>query len=163
MRDEKGRKKFLPMKRMAPAMLISMIVMAAILSGSASGLAFGDRKEDTVRELVSRRTDAMSGYFSSKLSYWEAGRQLRKMEEGRLLEEDLKNMREYFRTDIEQVREYEILNVNFTMKEEDILCATVEIQWETEGLDGVDCFTEFYSVICERNPEEDEYKLVHFF
>lgn len=163
MRDERGRKNFLPIKRMASAMLISMIVMAVILSGSASGLAFGDRKEDTVRELVSRRTDAMSGYFASKLSYWEAGRQLREIEEGRLLEEDLKSMREYFRTDIEQVREYEILNVDFTVKKEDVLCAIVEIQWETEGLGGVECFSGDYSVICEKNQDAEVYKLVHFF
>lgn len=143
--------------------LTAAAVITAIFLGTSSGIAFSDQQEDIVADLVCRRTDAMSGYFASKLSYWEAGTLLRETEAGNLLETDLKKMREFFRTDIEQVKEYEIRNVDFTLKDEDILCAVVEIEWLAEGLDGEDRFETTHSVICEKQEGESDYKLVHFF
>ena len=143
--------------------LTSAAVIAAIFLGTSSGIAFSNQEENIVTDLVCRRTDAMSGYFASKLSYWEAGMQLRETEAGNLLETDLKKMRDFFRTDIEQVKEYEIRNVDFTLKDEDILCAVVEIEWLAEGLEGEERFETTHSVICEKQTAESDYKLVHFF
>jgi len=118
-------------------------------------------EEKIVRELVYLRCDAMSRYFASEMSYWEAGSQLREAETGRLLEEDLAGLREFFRTDIDQVTACRIKEVDFSYSDEDLLCAVVEIMWETEGLEGADCFTADYSVICEKSGET--FKLVQFF
>ena len=76
---------------------------------------------------------------------------------------NLKKMRDYFRTDIEQVKEYEIRNVDFTLKDGDVLCAVVKIEWLAEGLEGEERFETTHSVICEKQTGESDYKLVHFF
>ncbi|MGN1414499.1 MAG: hypothetical protein ACI4WY_09675 [Anaerovoracaceae bacterium] len=151
------------MKGIRYKILAAAAVTAAIFLGTSSGIAFSDQKEKIVEDLVCRRTDAMSGYFASKLSYWEAGTQLKETESGIQLETDLKKMREFFRTDIEQVKAYEIRNIEFTLKGEDILCAVVEISWTAEGLDGEDRFETTHSVICERQAGKSDYKLVQFF
>ena len=151
------------MKRIRYKILAAAAVAAAIILGTSFGMASSDQQEAIVEDLVCRRTDAMSGYFASKLSYWEAGAQLREAEAGMQLETDLKKMRDFFRTDIEQVKAYEIRNIEFTLKEEDMLCAIVEIAWTAEGLDGEAQFETNHSVICEKQTGEIDYKLVHFF
>lgn len=143
--------------------LTAAAVTAAIFLGTSFGIAFSDQKEAIVKDLVCRRTDAMSGYFASKLSYWEAGTQLKEAEAGKQLETDLKKMRDFFRTDIEQVNAYEIQNIEFTLKDEEMICAVVEIVWTAEGLDGEEQFATTHSVICEKEKGESDYKLVHFF
>ena len=158
--EEKGSDK---MERIRYKILTSAAVIAAIFLGTSSGIAFSNQEKNIVEELVCRRTDAMSGYFASKLSYWEAGTQLRETEAGNLLETDLKKMRDYFRTDIEQVKDYEIRNVDFTLKDGDVLCAVVKIEWLAEGLEGEERFETTHSVICEKQTGESDYKLVHFF
>ena len=157
------RRPFLSLQKISPAILVSAAVLAAILLGTSYGLAFSNENENVVIDLVSRRTDAMSGYFASKLSYWESGSILKEAESGELLAQDLKKMRDFFRTDIEQVKEYEILRVDFTLEDDEILCAVVDIHWLTEGIEGEERLVTSHSVICEKQSGDSDYKLVHFF
>ena len=143
------------------AVTAAAVMIAAVLIYTSAGAAAEENNDETVRRLVSMRTDAMNGYFASELSYWEAGDMLREAETGRLLHEDLKCLKQYFRTDIEEVTAYEIKEVIFSYESSDLLCAVVKIHWKTAGIEGEESFTLDYSAICEK--EEEKFKLVQFF
>ena len=162
MKEKRMRKYRLVLQRLVPFLFAAAAIFAAVLLGTSSGLACS-REETVVRNLVSLRIDAMNGYFSSQMSYKEAGELLKEAEADTLLQEDLKQMREFFRTDIGKVETFDIQNITFSVQEEDMLGAVVEICWRTEELDGSDCFTVSHSVICEKKNGEDDFKLVHFF
>ena len=83
------------------------------------------------------------------------------MEKGRLLEEDILAMKEYFQTDIEEVSDYEIRDIEITNADENLVCAVVSVDWEVSGTAGKEKITEIYSVIMEK--DEKSYKLVQFF
>jgi len=134
---------------------------ACLVLFTSAGVSVKTPEEVIVRQLVSQRNEAMSRYFASEISCWEAGQELREVETGRLLEEETASLREYFRTDIDQVMVFEIREVDFSYISEDLLCAVVQIRWETAGLEGEECFTEDYSVICEK--VGNSFKLVQFF
>jgi len=120
-----------------------IIITAAVLGLIALSSVFASARtdEDIIRELVSLRTDTLSGFH--------------------LLKEDLQNIDLYFQTDIEQVKEYSFEKISVTKSEEDMICADVTMEWEAEGIDGTDNFTVTYNVICQKDKES--YKLVQFF
>ena len=87
--------------------------------------------------------------------------QIKSVEKGRLLEEDILAMKEYFQTDIEEVSDYEIRDIEITNADENLVCAVVSVDWEVSGTAGKEKITEIYSVIMEK--DEKSYKLVQFF
>lgn len=142
-------------------MMKVILVLCFLIFTTALAFAGGDDRKDVVVKLVSGRTDAMNGFYGSQISYWEAARQLREVETGRLLDEDIDRLKNYFRTDIEYIEDYEIKKVTFTESGEDMLCAVVEMDWQISGTGGIESLNHCYSVICEK--EGDAFKLVQFF
>ena len=82
-------------------------------------------------------------------------------ETGRLLNEDLTAMRDFFQTDIEEITDYKIKAVDITDIDETLICAVVTIEWELYGTNGKEHMEEIYSVIAQK--QENSYKLVQFF
>ena len=140
---------------------IIKLLVVIIGLGLATALASAGDDEDVVKTLISKRTDAMNGFFASELNYKEAEALLVEAEAGRLLEEDLQHLKDYFRTDIEYIESYQISQVEFTEAEENLLCANVTIDWELEGMQGEERYRCDYSVICEKYG--DTFRLVQFF
>lgn len=138
------------------------IAAVATIIGLATAMASaGGKEEQIIEELISKRTEAMSRFYASEINYKEAEILLKETEKGQLLATDLENLKNYFRTDIEPIIEYQLVGIDFTEKEEDLLCADVTIDWETGGLEGAEKTRAYYSVICEK--EDDSFKLVQFF
>ena len=141
--------------------MMKVLAITAIV-GLATAMASGGRDEEQiVEELISKRTDAMSRFYASEIDLKEAETLLKETEKGSLLEKDIENLRSYFRTDIEPVIKYQFTEIEFTEKEEDLLCADVTMDWETGGMEKNEKIRAYYSVICEK--EGDSFKLVQFF
>ena len=136
-----------------------------LAAGAAAVLAVlltsGSDVKGEMAELVRARTDIMNGYFCGQINYYDALAQIERVEKGRLLEEDIQAMREYFQTDIEEVTDCRIRDIEITNTDENLVCAVVSVDWEVSGTAGKEKITEIYSVIMEK--DEKSYKLVQFF
>lgn len=139
--------------------MITAAVLGLITLSSVFASARTD--EDIIRELVSLRTDTLSGFYAGEIDREDAIKTINSIEGDHLLKEDLQNIDLYFQTDIEQVKEYSFEKISVTKSEEDMICADVTMEWEAEGIDGTDNFTVTYNVICQKDKES--YKLVQFF
>ncbi|MCI8609161.1 MAG: hypothetical protein HFE73_05910 [Firmicutes bacterium] len=126
-------------------------------------LAFAEdhTDKDVIESLVMERTEIMGDFLASKTSYWETAEKLETIETGRLLTEDLDNLRASFRTDIEYIENCQIKDVTFTKSDDDMLCAVVEMEWELCGLSGKEKINNYYSVICKKTG--NSFQLVQFF
>lgn len=141
--------------------MMKVLAVTAVIGLATAMASAGGDDEQIVEELISKRTDAMSRFYASEINLKEAETLLKETEKGLLLETDLENLKNYFRTDIEPVTEYHFVGIEFTEKEEDLLCADVTMDWETAGMEGSERTRAYYSVICEK--EGDSFKLVQFF
>ena len=140
-----------------------IIITAAVLGLIALSSVFASARtdEDIIRELVSLRTDTLSGFYAGEIDREDAIKIINSIEGDHLLKEDLQNIDLYFQTDIEQVKEYSFEKISVTKSEEDMICADVTMEWEAEGIDGTDNVTVTYNVICQKDKES--YNLVQFF
>ena len=103
----------------------------------------------------------MNEFFCGHIQYKEAAERIEIVEMGRLLDEDLSAMKAFFQTDIEEITDYKITDVNITDMDETLICAVVTVDWMVYGTGGNESVEEIYSVIAEKC--EDSYKLVQFF
>ncbi len=147
-------------------LLAGIAGISAVLLLYTSAAAFAEsfshaNNQAVVKQLVMARIDAMNRFYASEMSYIEASGELRKVESGQLLDEDTTNLRRYFRTDIEEVQSYEIMQITLKEQTENLLCADVEILWNVSGLDGPDELRITYFAACEKAGET--FKLVEFF
>lgn len=141
---------------------IKQKILAVIAAGAVFMLlTSGSDVKGEMAELIRARTDIMNGYFCGHISYYDALAQIENVEKGRLLEEDILSMREFFQTDIEEVTEYSITDIEITSADEDLVCAVVTIDWQVSGTAGEEIIEGIYSVIMEK--DEKSYKLVQFF
>ena len=144
------------MKRRYKAALLTSVVKLA-----CTAIASADTEADVVTDLVTARTDAMSGFFAGELTREEALETLEEIETDLLKKEDMSNIDLYFRTDIEQVRGYSFEDVSVTLSDGEMICAKVTIKWNSEGLQGSEDFCHTYDVICIK--EGNRYKLAQFY
>ena len=124
-------------------------------------MASGSGPEDEISMLVRQRTDIMNEYFSGHILYKEAAKRIEIIEMGRLLDEDLTAMKAFFQTDIEEITDYAITEVEITDRDETLICAVVTIDWQVYGTEGTESIEGIYSVIAQKS--ENSYKLVQFF
>ena len=135
------------------AVLVAALLILVLTSGSDI--------ETDMADLVRARTDIMNGYFCGHINYSDALEKIKEIEKGRLLEEDIQAMRDFFQTDIEEVNEYEIREVLLTNQDEEVVSGFVTVDWKVSGIDGKENFEQIYSVIMEK--DEKNYKLIQFF
>ena len=128
---------------------VSVLVLSVVMVS-------GSGPEAEISMLVRQRTDIMNEYFGGHILYKEAAARIEKVENGRLLDEDLAAMNDFFQTDIEEITDYHITNMDDTL-----ICAVVTVEWEISGIEGKDEIENIYSVIAEK--KENSYKLVQFF
>ncbi len=152
-RENKGDK---AMKYLGEKFLILAVVL-----GLFTVMASGSSVKSDIKTLVEQRTDIMNGYYCGHITYREAINQISDVETGRLLEEDLLAMREFFQTDIEEINQYKISKIEITGMDETLICAVVTIIWQLNGTGGKESFEKVYSVIIEK--KDKSYKLVQFF
>lgn len=136
------------------ALLLTVFMLSTVM-------ASGSDAESVISMLVRQRTDIMNEYFGGHILYKEASDRLAKVEAGRLLDEDLNAMKEYFQTDIEEITDYEITKTEITDMDGTLICAVVTVRWELFGTGGEEHIDGVYSVIAEKR--ENSYKLVQFF
>ena len=135
------------------------VVIAAVLMTTAFALAGSEEK--IVEDLINERTTTLNSYYDGGMQREEAREKIREIETGNLMEQDLENIDLYFQTDIDRIKEFELLSVKITESSEDMICADVYIKWDVETVTGNDSFMCDYSVICVK--EGEDYKLVQFF
>ena len=89
-----------------------IFITAAVLGLIALSSVFASARtdEDIIRELVSLRTDTLSGFYAGEIDREDAIKIINSIEGDHLLKEDLQNIDLYFQTDIEQVKEYSFEN-----------------------------------------------------
>jgi predicted regulator of amino acid metabolism with ACT domain len=124
--------------------------------------AFSAQEGDTeiVKGLISQRIDVLSGFYAGEIDKENAIEKIKEIESGNLLDEDIKNLDKYFQTDIDEVKKYEILTVEITESDEELIAANVTVYWDSMGIAGSECFQQEYRVICSKIDEE--YKLLQF-
>lgn len=138
------------------ATILAVFILCTVL---ASG---GEKEpEDIIKHLIRERTEIMNEYFCGHINYDEASDRIREIEKDSLLQEDIRALKDYFQTDIEEVTDFEISNLEITYSDEDMVCAVATITWEVHGTSGNELIDEIYSVIMEK--DEKNYKLVQFF
>ncbi len=100
-----------------------IIITAAVLGLIALSSVFASARtdEDIIRELVSLRTDTLSGFYAGEIDREDAIKIINSIEGDHLLKEDLQNIDLYFQTDIEQVKEYSFEKISVTKSEEDMI------------------------------------------
>ena len=138
-----------------------ILIIALVVIMTASAYANANSSSKIVEDLVCRRIDALSMYYSGQAEERETREQIEQITTGFLRESDLNNIHTYFQTEIEQIDKYEITEIDITKEDETMICAYVTIDWEAKSLKGDDNFTHIYSVICEK--EKNSYKLLQFF
>ena len=134
-----------------------IVIVISVLCLMTSG---SDVKGE-MADLICARTDILNGYFCGHINYYDALEQIKNIEKGRLLDEDIQAMRDFFQTDIEEVSEYKIKDIELTNGDETLVCAVVTIDWKVSGTSKTEKIEEIYSVIMEK--DEKNYKLVQFF
>lgn len=139
---------------------LSILTACAVIV-MATTFASAESDEEIVRSLICHRTDVLADFYSGEIDKDQVIDALKSSETGDLLEEDLNNIYLFFRTDVEQVKDYEITDVTITESDEKIICAEASVMWESVGLSGEEKFLCTYSVICSK--ENNEYKLAQFF
>ena len=133
---------------------VSVLVLSVVMVS-------GSGPEAEISMLVRQRTDIMNEYFGGHILYKEAAARIEKVENGWLLDEDLAAMNDLFQTDIEEITDYHITEVDITNMDDTLICAVVTVEWEISGIEGKDEIENIYSVIAEK--KENSYKLVQFF
>ena len=147
--------------------LFKKLLLVILLVGMAATLVSGAGRSDLIENLVGQRIEIMDAFFNGDMNARDASEALRRVEGGRLLEEDLQAMKDYFQTDVEEILEYRITVPKITYQDEDIITALVRVVWTTKGIplgeedDGVYTDEAYYSVILEKS--ENSYKIVQFF
>lgn len=148
-------------------LLRKKILPAVMICGMSLMLVSGAGCSDPITALVGQRIEIMDAFFNGDLNIREASEALRRIEHGRLLQEDLSSFESYFQTDVERILHYQITVPEITYRDENVITALVQVEWTTEGIpaeeeDTAVCReTAYYSVILEKN--ENSYKIVQFF
>ena len=135
------------------------IVIAAVLMTTAFAMAGSDEK--IVEDLINKRTATLSDYYDGDMQREEARQIISDIETGTLMEQDLDNIDRYFQTDIDRIKEFDLVSVKITEADEDMICADVNIKWDVETVTGNDSFMCDYDVILVK--EGEAYKLAQFF
>lgn len=144
---------------MKKGILCIFIVLLCIVLATVYAMAGSN--EQIVERLIRQRTDTLSLYYSGQADKSDTKKVIENITTDYLRDEDLMNIDRYFHSEVDQVRAYEILDIDVFSADEDIICAYVTINWKAAGLDGKDDFTYKYSTICKK--EENLYKLAQFF
>ncbi len=144
---------------MKKGILCIFIVLLCIVLATVYAMAGSN--EQIVERLIRQRTDTLRLYYSGQADKSDTKKVIENITTDYLRDEDLMNIDRYFHSEVDQVRAYEILDIDVFSADEDIICAYVTINWKAEGLDGKDDFTYKYSTICKK--EENLYKLAQFF
>lgn len=145
---------------------IKHCVLLLVLAGILILFSAGTGSKSIVSSAISQRTDTMNDYYSGKMSYKEACGKLAKIETGGILEEDIKALKSFWGTDIEEIVDYKIDEIEINYEDDDVICAFVSIKWKINGGDGLYRGSEVqnivgsYSVILEN--KENIFKLVQF-
>lgn len=135
------------------------IVIAAVLTTTAFAMAGSDEK--IVEDLINKRTVTLNDYYDGDMQREEARQIISDIETGTLMEQDLDNIDRYFQTDIDRIKEFDLVSVKITEADEDMICADVNIKWDVETVTGNDSFMCDYDVILVK--EGEAYKLAQFF
>ena len=139
---------------------IVTVIAIAICVFFTTSFAVKDANEDVVESLVCQRTDVLSSYYAGHEGKEETISIIEKIETGLLKKNDLENIEIYFQTDIDQVKGYTIKDIDITYEDDEMICANITIEWESESIMGKEKFINCYSVICEK--KDNTYKLAQF-
>lgn len=135
--------------------------LACFILVTTTAMAMPDTEERVIRELITVRNETLSDFYDGGLPIEEAEETIRRIEGDMLMVTDLDNLERYFQTDIDQVQDFKIINIDVTKADEDMICADVSIKWDVEMITGTDSFICDYSVIAKK--EKNSYKLVQFY
>ena len=144
---------------MKKGVYILIVLVISVLF--ATLFASADSDEEIIKNLISERTDTLSYYYAGLADKKDTMAKISDITTDFLREEDLGNLERYFQCDLEQVVDYKIRDIKVNYSDEDVICAEVVVDWKSNGLRGMENFSNTYSVICKK--EENIYKLAQFF
>ena len=140
---------------------IYCIIIVLICIILATVYAMANSKEQIVEKLITKRTDALSLYYSGYADKEDTKTIIEKITTDYLRDEDLANIDRFFQSDLEQINGYKITKIDITSADEDVICAYVTIDWNSQNYEEEENFIHTYSTICKK--EENLYKLAQFF
>ena len=144
---------------MKKGVYILIVLVISVLF--ATLFASADSDEEIIKNLICERTDTLSYYYAGLADKKDTMAKISDITTDFLREEDLGNLERYFQCDLEQVVDYKIRDIKVNYSDEDVICAEVVVDWKSNGLRGMENFSNTYSVICKK--EENIYKLAQFF
>ena len=144
---------------MRKGVYILIVLVISVLF--ATLFASADSDEEIIKNLICERTDTLSYYYAGLADKKDTMAKISDITTDFLREEDLGNLERYFQCDFEQVVDYKIRDIKVNYSDEDVICAEVVVDWKSNGLRGMENFSNTYSVICKK--EENIYKLAQFF
>lgn len=144
---------------MRKGVYILIVLVISVLF--ATLFASADSDEEIIKNLICERTDTLSYYYAGLADKKDTMAKISDITTDFLREEDLGNLERYFQCDLEQVVDYKIRDIKVNYSDEDVICAEVVVDWKSNGLRGMENFSNTYSVICKK--EENIYKLAQFF
>lgn len=109
--------------------------LAAIVALALLGAAWQPETE-IVEEMLHQRTHIMENVLAGKLSYDAGKEQLKEIETGKLLNDDLENLLASEETDIDRVKKMEVLHIERTSRMYDRMSFQASIYWTCNGLSG---------------------------
>lgn len=89
-----------------------------------------------MKSLISQRIDILDEYYSNKTDFDDSRDKLEKVEAGSLLKKDVRAMKDYQATDLDQVTDYRIRMQSCRKTSYGIIKGKVEISWIMRGYDG---------------------------
>lgn len=135
--------------------LTALCILGLILMGAAS-----DTESASVKKLLEKRTAIMDNVLSGNITYEEGAGQLKRIEAGKLYNDDLQSMKKYMNTDIETVKEMEVIDIKKESQIYGTMTFSCEIRWVYEGINGTDEMICEYTAGVDRNG--GDFRLVSF-
>ena len=134
---------------------VVICLVGLILSGAS-----GNTETHTVERLLRKRVDIMENTLSGKITFKEGKEQLSEIEEGKLLNDDVKGMMAFMNSDYDKIIDMDVLSIEKTNEVSDVAVFDGEIQWTYQGMEEI--YMENNKYYISVKPDDNKLKLVSF-
>lgn len=134
---------------------VIICLVGLILSGAS-----GNTETHTVERLLRKRVDIMENTLSGKITFKEGKEQLSEIEEGKLLNDDVKGMMAFMNSDYDKIIDMDVLSIEKANEVSDVAVFDGEIQWTYQGMEEIYMENNKYYISVKK--DDNKLKLVSF-
>lgn len=139
--------------------LSCLSIFACIIALALSGAVMNPQTA-AVEHMLNKRVDIMENILSGNISFNEGKKQLKTVEQDKLLTDDLENIKAYQNSDYDKVIDFNILSLEKKSHVADLMTYESRICWTYQGMDKI------YSQKCDYyigvRSDDGRLKLVSF-